>query len=121
MHDFTFAIVLYECVVLRVEFRALDMISKCCSMNKLHTQCFASELEEDSRKGYELCSPFYSPVLWKIWPVCLLRHKPSFEMNGYFLCSSIMPHSKGRASFLPGGLQCCPLMPLNSFKSGLQI
>lgn len=52
MHDFTSAIALHECVVLGVEFRALNMLSKCSRPPpQVHIQPLALEWEEGSRKG----------------------------------------------------------------------
>lgn len=123
MHGFTFAIVLYKCVVLGVEFRALNMLSKFCSMTCIQPSCTSSPLHQSGRKALERVMNFaaHSILQCFIRPARLLRHKPSFQANGCFLSSSLMPYAEERACCLPGRLQCCPLVPLNSFKSGLQI
>lgn len=53
MRDFTFAIALYECVVLAVEFRALNILSKCCSMTCIPPSYISSPSYQSGRKTLE--------------------------------------------------------------------
>lgn len=95
MCDFTVAIALYECVVLAVELRASDMLSKCHSMTCIPPSYIPSPSCQSGRKTLERAKNSAAHLILQssIWPVCYVRHKPSFNANAVSF-SLLTPYSE---------------------------